>query len=65
MSETRILRKKEVLYRSGISNSTLYRLMADGLFPKPKKLTSTKGRAIGWLESDFQNWLNGRKSTGE
>jgi prophage regulatory protein len=65
MSVTRILKKKEVLYRSGIANATLYRLMAQGLFPRPKKLTGEGGRAVGWLESDVETWLNSRTPAGE
>ncbi|WP_145480295.1 helix-turn-helix transcriptional regulator [Yersinia similis] len=65
MSVTRILKKKEVLNRSGISNSTLYRLMAHGLYPMPKKLTGEDGRAVGWLESDVETWLNSRTPAGE
>ncbi|ELX2276459.1 TPA: helix-turn-helix transcriptional regulator [Yersinia enterocolitica] len=63
MNQERILRKKEVLHLTGISNATVYRLIAKGDFPAAKKLTG--GRAVGWLESDITKWVNSRKPAGE
>ncbi len=60
MNTNRILRKKEVLHLTGISSATLYRLISKGAFPLSKKLTGDSGRAVGWLESDINNWVNSR-----
>lgn len=49
-----ILRLKQVLPRVGLSRSTIYQRIADGTFPKPVNLGS---RAVGWLESEIDNWL--------
>lgn len=62
MYQERILRKKEVLQRIGISNASLYRLIAKGEFPRQRYLSSG-GRAVGWLESEIDEWVNSRVST--
>lgn len=50
----RILRLKPVTARVGLAKSTLYKLIANDNFPKPIKLGA---RAVGWLESDIDAWL--------
>ena len=57
---SRILKKKEVLYRCGISNASLYRQIAKGMFPR-QRLLSSGGRAVGWLESDINEWIASRQ----
>lgn len=49
-----ILRRKQVEARTGLSRSTIYQRIADGSFPKSINLG---GRAVGWLESEIENWL--------
>lgn len=56
-----ILRRREVERKIKLSRSTIYKLMADGEFPKPIKLGT---RAVGWFESDIVDWLN-QRATGE
>ena len=41
----------------GLSRSTIYALMAAGKFPKSISLGE---RAVGWLESDIQGWIDSR-----
>jgi prophage regulatory protein len=53
-SETRILRLKSVLYRTGLSRSTLYRKIERGTFPAQVRISE---RCIGWRESDIEQWL--------
>ncbi|HIE1411515.1 TPA: helix-turn-helix transcriptional regulator, partial [Escherichia coli] len=65
MNTNRILRKKEVLHLTGNSSATLYRLISKGFFPLSKRLTGDNGRAVGWLESDINNWVNSRMQAGE
>lgn len=50
----RIIRRPEVEALTGLSRSTIYKLMADGAFPKPVKLT---GKAVGWPEKAVTDWL--------
>ena len=53
-----ILRRPEVERRTGLSRSTLYAMMAEGVFPKPVRLGK---RAVGWRESDVLAWLESRQ----
>ena len=53
----RIMRLSEVIQVTGLSRSTIYSLMRQGLFPKNFRLNL---RACGWLESEVQDWLNSR-----
>jgi prophage regulatory protein len=52
-----ILRRKQVQARTGLSRSTIYLRIAEGSFPKPVSLGA---RAVGWLESDIEQWLTSR-----
>lgn len=52
-----ILRRKQVQARTGLSRSTIYLRIAEGLFPKPISLGP---RAVGWLESEIDSWLASR-----
>lgn len=53
----RILRRTEVEACTGLSRSTIYDGIATGSFPKPIPLGP---RAVGWVESEIQDWLAGR-----
>ena len=55
----RILRRREVEARTGLSRSTIYAQMAEGAFPKPKRLGK---RAVGWTDSDIDEWLESRET---
>ena len=57
--EDRILRLPEVLALTGLSRSTIYLRVEEGTFPNQINLGS---RAVGWLDSDVQNWLCDRVS---
>ena len=48
-----LLRLPAVVRQTGLSRSTIYRLMAARHFPLPVKLTS---RAVGWRRSDVDRW---------
>jgi prophage regulatory protein len=52
--EPAILRRKHVETRTGLSRSTIYRYIKDGVFPKPVPLGP---RAVGWLESEVSEWI--------
>ena len=53
----KIMRLPEVIHMTGLSRSTIYLRMAKGSFP----LTSSLGeRAVGWLLSDIEEWLDAR-----
>ena len=48
------LRNKQVRERTGLSRSTIYSRIAEGTFPKQ---VSLGGRAVGWIESEINSWL--------
>jgi prophage regulatory protein len=54
---TSILRLPAVRARTGLSRSTVYLRVAEGTFPKPVSLGA---RAVGWIESEVQQWLEQR-----
>ena len=53
----RILRWPELRNTVGYSRTNIYYLMKKGDFPQAIKLG---GRAIGWLESEVNEWINDR-----
>lgn len=44
---------------TGCSDKWFYKLIQDGLFPKPIKL----GRSSRWLKSEVENWVKLRIAT--
>lgn len=53
-SEPAILRRPQVQQRTGLSRSTLYQYIKDGVFPRSISLGP---RSVGWLESDVSDWI--------
>ena len=51
---SRILRQPAVTDRIGMSRTTLWRRIREGEFPVPVRLGKN---AVGWLESDVENWI--------
>lgn len=56
-AEIRILRRKQVEARVGLSRSTIYAQIQGGVFPKPIQLGP---KSVGWIESEVDAWLNSR-----
>lgn len=52
-----LIRKPEVLKKTSLSNSTLYRLIAADDFPAPIPLGL---RAVAWDESAVDTWIEKR-----
>ncbi len=50
-----ILRLPAVKARVSLSRSTIYLRISEGSFPKS---ISLGGRAVGWIESEVNDWLN-------
>jgi len=53
MADT-ILRLPSVRARTGLSRSTIYLRISEDRFPRP---ISLGGRAVGWIESEIDDWL--------
>ncbi len=56
-AELRILRRKKVETKTGISRSTIYNGIKKGTFPKQIQLGQ---QSVGWLESEIDAWLRDR-----
>lgn len=51
------MRLNYVSKKTGLAKSTIYKLMANGEFPKPIKLTT---KSVGWPESVIEKWIQSR-----
>jgi prophage regulatory protein len=52
-----ILRLPQAIARTGLSRSSIYNGIKNRTFPSPISLGP---RAVGWLESDIDSWLESR-----
>ncbi len=52
-----ILRLPEVKTRVGLSRSAIYLAISRAQFPQPVHIGA---RAVGWLESEIENWISAR-----
>jgi prophage regulatory protein len=53
-----LLRRKQVEQITGLSRSSIYAMMADGVFPRQKKIGR---RAVAWRREDIEAWVNSRE----
>jgi len=53
----RLLRLPEVCKATGLGRAMIYRLQAQGRFPRAVRITDF---AVGWVEHEVQAWLNER-----
>ena len=49
-----VVRLPQVQQVTGAKRSTIYKWIAQGLFPRPIKVGM---RSVGWLESEVEQWL--------
>ena len=54
---TRIIRRAEVVERTGLSESSIQRRLKSGEFPSPLRLGGPNSRSVGWREEDIDAWL--------
>ncbi len=54
IQKTNIIRLDEVKKRTALSRSSIYLRIKSGEFPKQ---ISLGGRAVGWVESEIDDWL--------
>ena len=63
MSATQILMsRKQVEELAGIGRSTIYKMMAEGRFPRPVKISEY---GVRWIRSEVEAWIESRPRTGE
>ena len=53
----RILRRPEVIARTGLSTSSIYAGIQEGSFPTPVPLGPN---SVGWLEGEIDKYIEGR-----
>jgi prophage regulatory protein len=53
------LRVKAVIEATGISKATIYRMMHDGMFPRPKRVGL---RSVAWSSKAIAEWLDSRSA---
>ncbi|MCK3828296.1 AlpA family transcriptional regulator [Pseudomonas sp. W2Aug9] len=53
----RIIRLKDVIDSTGLARSTIYKYIAEDVFPKPVSLGE---RSVGWVEGEVQDWILAR-----
>jgi prophage regulatory protein len=50
----RILRLKDVIEKTGLARSTIYKYVDAGTFPNPIPLG---GRSVGWVDAEVHEWI--------
>lgn len=50
----RFISMKEVMHKTSLARSTIYKYLAEGGFPKSASLGANK---VAWLESDIEEWM--------
>ena len=53
----KVLKLKAVTEKTTLCHSTIYKLIAEGSFPRPIDLT---GRAVGWVDSEIDHWITSK-----
>lgn len=53
----RLIRLKAVIDNTGLGRSTIYKYIAEGIFPKPVSLGD---RAVAWIEGEVNDWILAR-----
>lgn len=61
--EVQVLKLPELVVKTKLARSSIYRLMKQGKFPSGFKI-SDGGRATGWLLSDIDSFLTKRAVCG-
>ncbi|UWQ07920.1 helix-turn-helix transcriptional regulator [Aliiroseovarius crassostreae] len=56
----KLLRRPEVEALTGLSRTSIYRMMDEGEFPRPVRVGK---RAVAWREADLTEWLSGLTTT--
>ncbi len=56
----KVLRFSQVIQKTGLPKSTVYRLISEGKFPRQFKLSE---RSSGFLESEVDDWLESRANS--
>lgn len=55
---SRFVNVKEVIQRTSLSRTTIWRMVKKGEFPSQIKIGMIR---VAWLDMDIENWMNDRK----
>lgn len=58
--DKKLLRRSEVEKITGLSRTSIYRMMNDNEFPRPLRIGK---RSVAWREVDLTEWLENLPST--
>jgi prophage regulatory protein len=53
----RVIRLPEVIAKTGLGRTTVYRMESSGSFPQS---ISLGGKAVGWIEAEINAWIEAR-----
>ena len=54
----KFIRTEEVINKTGMSRTSIWRMEKDGEFPYRRQLGL---RSVGWLETEIDEWIESRK----
>ncbi len=57
----RLIRLRDLLPRIGLKRTSVYKLVAQGKFPQPVKLTDGPRGPVAWKLSDIEAWIAARQ----
>jgi prophage regulatory protein len=63
--DRRVLRVPDTEAATGYKRASLYRLEAEGRFPRRVKLGQGQGGAVGWRAEEVRAWLDARAAGQE
>jgi len=58
-TQTALLRRRQVEALTGLARSTIYKMVSQGSFPAPIKIT---GKAVAWPSDAVDAWVTARIS---
>lgn len=53
-NQTKLLRIRDVVERTGMSRATIYRKMNENTFPKAHQVGT---KAVRWKDSEIEDWI--------
>ncbi|MEH6556048.1 MULTISPECIES: AlpA family transcriptional regulator [Pseudoalteromonas] len=53
-NSTRLIKLKEVIQKTSLGHSSIYKFISEGTFPKQVSLGA---KSVAWLESEVDDWI--------
>lgn len=57
--QKRLISIKEVMHKTSLARSTIYKYIAERAFPKSVSLGASK---VAWLETEIDDWIDAKLS---